>query len=103
MMKRDKIFRKVWHIYIVMVAALIIYTVVCYSGSYMKDGFNTGECYEAANGWQYIGTDGKYISNITLPADIKVPDGTRRVTKKKDFPHIFQEGCIFVSVHRSIR
>jgi signal transduction histidine kinase len=92
MMKRDKIFRNVWHIYIVMVAALIIYTAVSYSDPYMKDGFNTGECYEEANGWQYIGTDGKYISNITLPADIKVPEGTRSVAIRKVLPQYISGG-----------
>ena len=92
MTKRKKILRIIWNAYMILIVILLGHVIANYSHPYMKDGFDTKECYELSSGWQYIEENGTHIQEVTLPVNIRVPDSTQSVTIEHSLPQYISGG-----------
>ena len=92
MKKRKKTLRRIWNIYMLLLAVLIIHVVANYSRPYMKDGFDTQECYALSSGWQYMEDDGTHVQEISLPTRIRVPNSVQTVTIEHSLPQYISGG-----------
>ena len=101
MTKRKKILRIIWNAYMILIVILLGHVIANYSHPYMKDGFDTKECYELSSGWQYIEENGTHIQEVTLPVNIRVPDSTQSVTIEHSLPQFINRlVAVFSEVRR---
>ena len=92
MTKRKKNLRIIWNTYMILIVILLGHVIANYSRPYMKDSFDTKECYELSSGWQYIETNGTHVQDITLPINIRVPDSVQTVTIEHSLPQYISGG-----------
>ena len=52
-MKKEKIYEKAWYVYLAVIVAVVMYTIVSFGRPHTGAGFNSGVCYALSEGWSF--------------------------------------------------
>ena len=68
-MKKEKIYEKAWYVYLAVIMAVVMYTIVSFGRPHTWAGFNSGVCYALSEGWSFQ-QGGQSAQQVSLPMKV---------------------------------
>ena len=90
-MKKETIYRNMWYLYLFLIGAVIVYTIISFWRPYNREGFYSNDCHALTDGWDaYFGE--KEYNNISLPLNMDASSDIRQVSLSRVLPQNIPTG-----------
>ena len=90
-MKKETLYRTMWYLYLIVIGAVIAYTVISFGRPYSREGFYSSDCHALTDDWDaYYGEQEYY--NVSLPLKINTSSDIRQVTLSRVLPQNIPTG-----------
>ena len=84
-MKKEKIYEKAWYVYLAVIMAVVMYTIVSFGRPHTWAGFNSGVCYALSEGWSFQ-QGGQSAQQVSLPMKVSFSKEIPQVTISRRLP-----------------
>ena len=90
-MKKETIYRNIWYLYLFVIGAVIVYTIISFWRPYNREGFYSNDGHALTDGWDAYFGEREYY-NVSLPLNVDALSDVRQVSLSRVLPQNIPTG-----------
>ena len=90
-MKKETLYRNIWYLYLFVIGAVIVYTIISFWRPYNREGFYSNDGHALTDGWDAYFGEREYY-NVSLPLNVDALSDVRQVSLSRVLPQNIPTG-----------